>query len=554
MRNPEPVVQTIPATSTADGKTIYNAMIEFNGYTYTDTKEVVIPKIKHTITVDTVVNGSVSSDKATAHYDDTVTLTVTTDTGYQIKSVKVNGTAIEAVNGVYSFTMPDGYVTVSAEFEIEKFTVIWKNGNTTLETDENVPYGTIPSYDGETPTKEATAQYSYAFSGCTPAVDAVTGDVTYTAQFSSTVNQYAVYLPTNMEIVGIASDKYDYGTSVQFKVKTGYGASNVKTNGTDLTATDGIYTVNVTDDMTITADIVAYTPVVINSVDINGITTPTTVYKEIYASADYTVPASPYLDGYTFSGWKVNDVLYATADDVQSAVYALVKAGTPVTVAVVYTKKNETHTVSVNSPETIGCTIKDANGNKIAAGTSINVSEQLYAYADQEAPGQHFAYWLRIQGDKQTIVGYETTYAFRMPDENMVLSAVYVNNDVTVEKVGTGYIESVKRLAENKLSFVSILCVPYDCQMMKAGVVVQSTETLNGADLTTANARLKRYSDTSNNHYSSYKYTWTMTTSDYTKKWTVRPYLEYTDKNGAIQTIYGEAVSKCVNDVNYENA
>ena len=40
-----------------------------------------------------------------------------------------------------------------------------------------------------------------------------------------------------------------------------------------------------------------------------------------------------------------------------------------------------------------------------------------------------------------------------------------------------------------------------------------------------------------------------MVTSNHTKQWTVRPYLEYADKNGNTRTIYGEAVSKCVNDV-----
>ena len=85
--------------------------------------------------------------------------------------------------------------------------------------------------------------------------------------------------------------------------------------------------------------------------------------------------------------------------------------------------------------------------------------------------------------------------------------------------------------------------------MMKAGVVVQSTDDLNGAELTNANARLIKYSDTSSNHYSSFKYTWTMSTSNHDKKWTVRPYLEYTDKNGDTQVIYGDAVSYCVNDV-----
>ena len=86
--------------------------------------------------------------------------------------------------------------------------------------------------------------------------------------------------------------------------------------------------------------------------------------------------------------------------------------------------------------------------------------------------------------------------------------------------------------------------------MLKAGVVVQSTDSLAGEELTKENAKLIKFDDTSDNNYSSFKYTWTMSTSDYSKPWTVRPYLEYIDKNGITQVIYGDAVSKCVNDVN----
>ena len=354
-------------------------------------------------------------------------------------------------------------------------------------------------------------------------------------------SKYSVTLPEGMEFCDGSSTPAVAGSTVQFKVKEGYTATNVQANGTAMTATDGIYSLMVTENVTVTADIM--TEVIINSVDINGITTLTTVYKENYTSADYTVPASPYLDGYTFSGWKVNDVLYTTADDVQSAVETLVKAGTEVTVAVVYTKKEATHTVAFTA-DSVGCTIKNATGEDVT-GQPCQVSEQLYAVADKAAPGQKFSHW-EVNGK---IVGYETTYAFRMPDEDMTLSAVYVDNELEVNKIGTGYIESIKRTAENKLSFVSILCVPDDCQMLKAGVVVQSTDTLNGAELTTANAKLIKYSDTSAKHYSSFKYTWTMSTSNHDKKWTVRPYLEYTDKNGDTQVIYGDAVSYCVNDV-----
>jgi hypothetical protein len=66
------------------------------------------------------------------------------------------------------------------------YTVTWKNADgTTLETDTNVPYGTTPTYNGATPTYNGQTSR-----GWTPAVSAVTGNVTYTASYIPT---YSVY-------------------------------------------------------------------------------------------------------------------------------------------------------------------------------------------------------------------------------------------------------------------------------------------------------------------------------------------------------------------------
>lgn len=81
-------------------------------------------------------------------------------------------------------------VTLTADLELyaqwdkSDNTVTWKNGETTLETDETVAYGTMPSYDGETPTKESDADYNYIFTGWYPTPDVVTMNVTYSAVFT----------------------------------------------------------------------------------------------------------------------------------------------------------------------------------------------------------------------------------------------------------------------------------------------------------------------------------------------------------------------------------
>lgn len=67
-----------------------------------------------------------------------------------------------------------------------KYVVTWVDEDgTELEVDRNVEYGKMPSYDGELPVKTGDNTVAYTFAGWTPSVNAVTGDVTYTATYTS---------------------------------------------------------------------------------------------------------------------------------------------------------------------------------------------------------------------------------------------------------------------------------------------------------------------------------------------------------------------------------
>ena len=91
------------------------------------------------------------------------------------------------------------YYTSTAEM----YTVTWMNGEAELERDEDVAYGTAPSYDGNEPTKESTSEFTYTFAGWSTdpnatsgltedALPKVTDNVTYYAIFTPTPQQYTI--------------------------------------------------------------------------------------------------------------------------------------------------------------------------------------------------------------------------------------------------------------------------------------------------------------------------------------------------------------------------
>ena len=103
--------------------------------------------------------------------------------------------------------------------------MVWKNGDTVLQTDNDVPYGTTPFYHGVVPTKDATAQFTYTFTGWDPAITPLDSDRVYTAQFSSTVNTYTVTFQTS-DMFTLSHDgplTVEYGTEFHLKLEMSDG-------------------------------------------------------------------------------------------------------------------------------------------------------------------------------------------------------------------------------------------------------------------------------------------------------------------------------------------
>lgn len=159
------------------------------------------------------------------------TTTTSSSNTYTVNGTTVTATPTTATaQYTYAFSewqnLPatvNGDATVTAVFTrtTNKYTITWKNGDNVLETDNNVEYGATPQYNGATPTKAATAQYTYTHNGWTPSVVAVTGNAEYTATFAETPRTYTITLNTNGGTINagnVTSYKYGAGATLPTNV------------------------------------------------------------------------------------------------------------------------------------------------------------------------------------------------------------------------------------------------------------------------------------------------------------------------------------------------
>lgn len=81
---------------------------------------------------------------------------------------------------------------VNSQWKEKKFTITWKDWDGSTITTYSVPYGTQAEWLSSNPTREKNLDYTYDFTGWSPALGKVTSDVTYTATYEEKQIKYTV--------------------------------------------------------------------------------------------------------------------------------------------------------------------------------------------------------------------------------------------------------------------------------------------------------------------------------------------------------------------------
>ena len=213
-----------------------------------------------------------------------------------------------------------GHATYRATFNATKnsYTITWQNEDGSLIDKTTVEYGVVPTHAD--PTKPATAEYTYIFSGWTPAVVAVTGDATYKATFTATKNSYTI---TWQNEDGSLIDQ----TTVEYGVVPTH-VDPVKLNTAEYTYTFAGWTpavVAVTGDATYKATFTAtknsYT-ITWQNEDGSLIDQTTVEYGVVPTHAEPTKQATAEYT-YTFAGWTPA-VVAVTGDATYKATFSSV--------------------------------------------------------------------------------------------------------------------------------------------------------------------------------------------------------------------------------------
>ncbi len=335
----------------------------------------------------------------------------------------MSGVTVLATAGyTQNSAIPEGYTWVetatSGVFTLTPaYTVLWVVEGTTVETDENVAEGSVPSYGGAEPSKTATDQYTYTFAGWTTngvdvlnlATVEIASDTTFTAKFTETVNKYTVKFMNGETVV--SSAEYDYGT-LAANIAVPADLQDYSTESTVYTF-DGWGTIaNVTADATYNAvwteSTRKYTVKFMNGETVVS----SAEYDYGTLAANIAVPAnlqdySTATTDYSFGGWGT--IANVTADATYNAVW---------------TESARKYTLTINYVGPTGFPAQEASVTQVANGTEYSVASPV------------------VEGytaDPLTVSG-------TMPTQDVTVTVTYTANAATVMSIAlnTNAVDNVR--------------------------------------------------------------------------------------------------------------
>ena len=195
----------------------------------------------------------------------------------------------------YVFIKQD--TTLVAQFEIDSHTIIFRDEDGSVLDSISCAYGIKP-VSSVTPVKEADVQYTYTFAGWTPEITAVTGDATYTATYTATLNSYPItWLNADSSLIDVT--------------EVAYGAMPVHADAEKAATAQYTYTFKgwtpALTEVTGAATYKAEFDSVVNLYTVTFVDSNDSVLsvQQVLAGQAAELPAEPQHEGYRFVQWTI---------------------------------------------------------------------------------------------------------------------------------------------------------------------------------------------------------------------------------------------------------
>ena len=271
-----------------------------------------------TVAATTLASAAVQQTSASVDCGTSKTIVATPATGYHFVRWEKDGVAIQG-DATLTVTNITADATYEAIFAITEYTIRFLNGTDVLQT-STVEHGQTPVYNGATPTKAATAQYTYSFNTWSPAIAVATQDQDYVATFTPTLRSYTITFKNGDEVLQTGSVAYGetpvYNGATPTKEATAQYTYTFAGWDSEITSVTGEKTYNATFSQTLRS----YTITFKNGDEV--LQTGSVAYGEtpVYNGATPTKEATAQYT-YTFAGWD-SEITSVTGEKTYNATFS----------------------------------------------------------------------------------------------------------------------------------------------------------------------------------------------------------------------------------------